>query len=521
MTAFNVTQSGNTITISNGIAGLKNVNMPGIGSGVPNNVQWKEDIFFQFWDKFGGMTYFYSQKDLSTYTFTAHDIGMMLAMLFPNFYNNANANTIQTDYPEFGPLFARLNGADITISPSYAFSTTFDDTVYTPSGGGAANKDNAKGYVFQHYGLCGTTNSNMSSFANASLTGVHLTSNDPAFPAERLNGYYDATNSGLTQAIVIYTNLFTTAFSNNGMIHPFQFLAIWPLLARISKTDDPTRNPIAFMGTSMDTLWMKRGSSNFFNRGARKNTTYGCFGNYLLSIFNYNPLGLTNSWDIPIVPVFANLFEYANAKIKMNAYFNSFPASPKANDQAIAALWDSGYLSGPPKNFSGNIKPDNEKVFRRLMMLYCAALERDNTFGENFITNTENQIKALYPIYAADISLFYQSGASLLSNGEYAYMWKYASTVAYTPSGGALTNVFAYFIAPYIPSWSANVLALPNVLALSSNYIDGQNALFSGSTILNTAISTVVGGLAIGAGTNISDMDATQMNNITNYSYTP
>ncbi len=521
MTAFNFTQSGNSITISNGIAGLKDVDMPGIGVGVPNNVQWKEDIFFQFWDKFGGMTYFYSQKDLSTYTFTSHDIGMMLAILFPNLYNNANASTIQNDYPEFGPLFARLNGTDITISPSYALSTTFDDIVYTPSGGGATNKDNAKGYVFQHFGLCGITNSNMSSFANNSLTGVHLTSYDPSFPAERQNSYYDATNSGLTQGIVVYTNLFTTAFSNNGMIHPFQFLAIWPLLARISKTDDPTRNPIAFIGTAMDTMWMKRGSSNFFNRGARQNTTYGCFGNYLLSIFNYNPLGLTNSWDIPVVPVFGNIFEYASAKVKMNTYFNSSPITPKANDQAIAALWDNGYSgSSPNKNLYGNIKPNNKKVFRRLIMLYCAALERDNTFGQNFITNTETEIKNAYPIYVADISLFYQSGASLLSSGEYAYMWKYATTVAYTPAGGGLTNVFAYFVAPYI-SWSANVLALPNILALGSNYINGQNALFSGSTILNSAISTVVNGLAIGAGTNISDMDASQMTNITNYSYTP
>ncbi len=524
MTAFNINIVGNTITISDGIAGLKNVNVPIIG-GAGGNAQWNNDIFFSFYTRnFMGGQYTYSTYAIDGYTFNAHDIGMMLAMLFPNFYNNANANTIQADYPEFGSLFARLNGTDITIAPSYEFALDFDDTVYTPSGGGSIDKNNAIGCAFIHFGV-GAASSNLNNEIGnfcTSTYGVHLTSANPTIALERQNdGYYDCTQGASVQQpiYIVYTNLFSNAFSNGGMIHPFQFLSIWPIMARKLKSDNPTKNPIAFIDTLFDTSWLRRGVSTYFDRTARKDTTYGCFGNYFMSIFNYNPLGLANSWDIPIVPIFMNFPEYVAIKRRINTLSNDSNVSTTWG--TMDNLYSSGYQGGllvPPFNYiyTGNVKANDRKVFRRLIMYYCAAIERGiaeaNTFGTTFVDNTENAILTYNPTLT--LNQFYSSGASLLDSGEYAHFFKYAISVPYTPSGGALTNVFEHFVAPYI-SWAQNVRDLATTLPLTKNFQHGQVQTFGASTIANTGLNTIK------TNWGITNMSNAERQDVENYVYTP
>ncbi len=517
MAAFNITTVGGTITITEGDPiniPLKNVNMPLINS-VSGTTQWKEDIFFKVYDRTGAPPYIYDevQFDLIGINFTAHDLGMMLAMLFPNLYNNTYANTIQTDYPEFGPLFSRLNGTDILAFPSYEFSTNFDDSAY--DNGTTISLNNASGCVLTHFGI-GTQvlNAECASLCNGSaLIAVHVTGIDPANPFTIEDTFYGATPSNVATTYVVYTNLFTTAFSNyispkTPMIHPFQFLAVWPIFARFLRFFYPTLKPTCFSNWLFDTFWLQRGESTYFDRTLRLDTIYGAFGNYLLSVFNYNPLGGVYAWDIPVLPVFSSLTEYSVTKILIDNYANTSPTTPSANDPELSVLWNGGFDGlSPTTSLSGNIVSGEKKVFRRLIIAYCAALSHSTVFGNAFITNTESAILAKYP--SLTLPQFYQSGASQLNNGEYAHMWKYASQIAY---GGS--NVFSVFVNPYI-SWGANVTNLPHVLALNKNFRHGQNQLFL-NTVLNTQLVTT-----ISTNLGLSDMTGQDKQNVEDYVYPP
>ncbi len=510
MAAFNVTVSTNTITISEGDVSLKNTNMPILG-GAGGTAQWTNDIFFSIYTRVGGAFLNYSAFSLASFTFTSHDIGMMLAALFPNFYSNANASTLQTDYPEFGPSFARLNGTDITVAPSYNLSTTFDDTAYTISA--VTNISNASPWVFTHFGTaCGVLEGQIVVNLGASpLSAICLSSIDPTNAAARQQaGIYDEVGSSASTIYVVYTNLFSNAFSNGGMLHPYQFLAIWPIFARIGLTNTPSKKPLAFLDVLMDTFWLRRGESTFFERSLRKNATYGAFGNYLLSVFNYNPEGGAASWDIPVVPIFSSLPEYAAIRkyIFSNVTF-------RTTATALQFVWNAGYTgSAPSKVLVGNVDAGGfPKVYRRLMMVYCACVEYDiantSTAGATFISNTESAILTQNPEFAT-IQDFYQAGATALANGEYAHFFKYASTIPY----GGSSNVFATFVAPYI-SWSANVLALPETLALNKNLAYAQLGIL-GSSIAYNQVTTI-----INTNLGIANMDSTEATNCRTYSYTP
>jgi hypothetical protein len=288
MATFNVSVSTNTITISDGTPSLKNVSMPVLGEA-GGTAQWTNDIFFTVYQRFGGATYFYSPYNLpalgsGSSDLNPHDVGMMLATLFPNFYNNANASTIQTEYPEFGPSFARLNGTDITVSPSYNLTAAFNDDAYTI--GGTTAIGNTVPWIFTQFGIGdkGFANTIANNLAGTPSYAVCLTDVNPAgTTSEKQTAFFDAVGSGASNIFVVYTNIFTTAFTNGQMLHPYQFLAIWPVLARITVNTNPGKNPIAFLNTLFDTMWMRRGKSVYFDRDARRGTTYGCFGNYLLS----------------------------------------------------------------------------------------------------------------------------------------------------------------------------------------------------------------------------------------------
>jgi hypothetical protein len=511
MSAFTISVSSNTITIGDGTLGLKNTDMPVLDSGGSATTQWVQDIFFSFYTQTGTPTTFiYTPLNLTTFTFTAHDYGMMLANLFPNLYSNSNYNTIQTEYPEFGPNFARLRGTDITVSPSYGLKDVFEDEVFSPL---PATATNAQGWVFTDYGI-GTKalNANMSTLADTNMTAVHLTSIDP-ITGDKTSTSYDAVSSNLPNTIIIYTNLFSSAFSNGAytQIQPFQFLAIWAILSRISLTNYPTKNPIAYINTLTDTFWLRRGTSTIFTRDNRKDANYGCFGNYLLSVMGYNPLGGGASYDIPIVPAFGFLFEYGIINYIVSNYAS---ATPSVTDPTLGCLYNAGYAIDVfgNKALRGNVKAVNDsKVYRRLMMFYCAAVEKGialgNSFGTDFIANTEVEILNVNPSFP-NVAAFYQAGANFLQNGEYAYFFKYMSGIPYASS-----NLFNVFVAPYI-LWSANVLALPNTLALKKAYKRGQSSMLGGS-ILNGLTETIHLNLGI------ADMTNAERQDLENYSYPP
>jgi hypothetical protein len=518
MASFNVSVSGNTLTISEGDVSLKNVNMPILG-GSGGTTQWNNDIFFSVYQRFGGATYFYSAYNLPAIgvganDLNAHDIGMVLATLFPNLYNNPNANTIQTDYPEFGPSFARLNGTDINTSPSYALTANFNDDAYTV--GGTTDVTNTVPWIFTQFGIGdkGFASTISNNLAGSPSYAICLTGNNPVGTlTDKQTSFCDAVPSGALNVFVVYTNIFTNAFSNGQMIHPYQFLAIWPVLARISINTNTGKNPIAFLNTLFDTFWMKRGTSTYFDRTARRDTTYGCFGNYLLSVFNFNTAGGASAWNIPVIPAFSAVPEYAIIKYIVNNFTPG--GTQSATLSGIGTLWNAGYSgSGFTKTLIGNVDSNGlAKVYRRLMMFYCAAIERGNAeasgYGTTFISNTETQILATNPEYAT-VADFYQAGANALTPGEYAYFFKYAKGI---PLGGS--NVFDTYVSPYL-SWAADVNSLPVASYPVNKAFVEADRLFQFSTILSPAIYSI-----ITTTKGISYMSGAEANDFITYVYPP
>ncbi len=516
MTIFNVTTSGNEILITDGSINLKNIDMP-LFDGTLNTTQWINDIFFRLYQRTGSGVGSYSFSSVNWATLNNHDIGMMLATIFPNLYNNPNITAIQTEYPEFTPLFARLNGQPIGSGSAYNFANTFDQTAF----GTPANLSNSTTCILTHFGIGNVLDDYIpTGGASAGKYGIHLTSYDPTDTLTRDESFYTGALADVGVQYIIYSNLLFDAFSNYGNvpggIQPFQMLAMWPPISRLLKTVEPTKNPVLYLNALIDTMWLQRGTSTYFNRTSRLNTTYGATGNYLLSVFNYNPSAPSGeSWDIPVFPLFSSLFEHEIVTIDLR---NKLPLGvTSAVDNNIAIQYNGGIAQNlsAQYEYTGNLALNNKKVFRRLIMLYIAAIEYDvdnaSTLGQDFIDATEAKITELHGITP---STFYQQAASLLNDGEYAYFFKFASQVAFTPTGGSLTNVFAYFVNPYI-TWGANVLALPVAFNFKRNYVAAQTALFSNCAILNTQITNALTTLGI------NNMTNGQMNAVQAYVYPP
>jgi hypothetical protein len=516
MAAFTVTTNTNTITISEGDISLKNTNMP-ILDGNYSTTQWIEDIYFKLYLRSGSTPGTYAFAPVNWQTLTSHDIGMVLATLFPNLYNNPNAGTLQTEYPEFTPLFARLNGSPLGSGSAYNFANTFDQTAF----GTPADTNNTTTCILTQFGIGNLLDDHIPvGGAAAGSYGIHITAIDPTNPAVRNTSFYTGTNAAVSVQYIVHSNLLSTAFStygeNQGGIQPFQFLAMWIPISRLLKTLEPTKNPVLYLNTLLDTMWLRRGLTNYFNRSARLDNTYGATGNYLLSIFNFNPSAPSGeSWSVPVFPLFSSLFEHEI--VNKDIYVKLPLGVASAIDVALGIQYNAGVTvaSGPIYTLTGNIAANNKKVYRRLIMLYtaCAEYDLDNPggLGQAFIDATETLIVAQTGL---TLSQFYQSGASLLSSGEYAYFFKFTSEVAFTPTGGSATTIFGHFVNPYI-SWGANVLALVDTFNFKRNFTTAQTALYTNCPVLDTAINAALTAF------NIPNMNAGQQAQIIAYQYTP
>ena len=516
MAIFNVTTVNNTITISDGTPSLKNVAMP-LLDGTLSTTEWVNDIFFTLYQRTGISAGAFSFTPVNWATLTTHDVGMLLATIFPNLYSNVNAAAIETEHPEFTPLFARLNGDPIGTGSAYNFASSFDESAF----GTPASNSNSIPCILTHFGIGTILNGYIPVGGGAAGTyGVHLTGYDPTDTGTRNDSFYTGTLANVGVQYIVYSNLLTNAFSSYGSIpggiQPFQFLAMWPPIARLLKTLEPTRNPALYLNSLLDTMWLRRGVPAYFNRAARLNSTYGATGNYLLSVFNYNPSAPAGeSWDIPVFPMFSSLFEHEIINIDMRVKLPGLVSSPIST--AIGIQYNGGIAQVVPPNYDlvGNLARGSKKVYRRLIMMYTAAVEYDidnlSTLGQTFIDTTEAVITGLHGITPA---VFYQEAAALLEDGEYAYFFKFTSEVAFTPTGGAATTIFNHFVNPYI-TWGANVIALPTAFNFKRNYATAQAALFTNCPILNTAINDALTAL------NISDMSAGQQTAVQAYAYPP
>lgn len=284
MAIFNVSVSGNEIIITEGTIALKNTPMP-LLDGSPATTEWVNDIFFRIYVRTGTSAGAFSFNPVNWTSLNTHDIGMLLATIFPNLYSNANAAAIEAEYPEFTPLFARLNGDPIGAGSAYNFANTFDETAF----GSPASNSNAIPCVLTHFGIGTLLNGYVPVGAGAAGTfGVHLTSYDPTDAATVNDSLYTGILANVGVQYIVYSNLLLDAFSNYGTvpggIQPFQFLAMWPPVARLIQSIEPTRNPVMYLNTLLDTMWLRRGTPAYFNRAARLNNLYGATGNYLLSV---------------------------------------------------------------------------------------------------------------------------------------------------------------------------------------------------------------------------------------------
>jgi hypothetical protein len=216
-----------------------------------------------------------------------------------------------------------------------------------------------------------------------------------------------------------------------------------------------------------------------------------------------------------VFPLFSSLFEHEI--VNKDIYVKLPLGVASAIDVALGIQYNAGVTvaSGPIYTLTGNIAANNKKVYRRLIMLYtaCAEYDLDNPggLGQAFIDATETLIVAQTGL---TLSQFYQSGASLLSSGEYAYFFKFTSEVAFTPTGGSATTIFGHFVNPYI-SWGANVLALVDTFNFKRNFTTAQTALYTNCPVLDTAINAALTAF------NIPNMNAGQQAQIIAYQYTP
>ena len=454
---------------------------------------WQNPIWFRFYEPTAtgvplGTLRNFKTVDIETKfgaTFTADDISKMLSIMFANYYTTTAVlkADIQTSVPLITNIFERLN--DDTITNPWDTSCP---TINTST----AIKAIA---LFQDYGIGFTPSYNLNYAGETSIgtiyKEVHLTAIDPLadptlYPAKYR--YLMSTEEQIlskagnrTKGLLIYTNLFNDAFSSAGMLHYFQFIAIWPIVARIiQQIQDFSTNytPIAYINTLLDSTFIQKGLG-YFNRSARVNLSYGWFGNSIFSFCNsFRLTGATSATANAVIAPFIGYSEY-NIMKNMEATWATGDTLPFNNN--IPCIW-----AGESPN--GNIAQNDGKAFIRLIMYFTACIERIGSAlaKTNVIDPTQTNIVTAYGL--SNISQYYQGCANQLAVGSYSYFLRYAQNVSYDGS-----NVFDVFIAPYIPSWSATISSL-DLLALGSYSQNTITNFLSPVTNLGTYYANSIGG---------------------------
>lgn len=513
---FTTTISSNEIVISpigDGGSTIANTSVDRLGytTSFGNTTIWQNPIWFRFYEPIETNIPFttirtFQEIDIETKfgaSFTQADIDKMLSLMFLNYYNTTPPlkADILTSVPTISNIFERLNGDPITN----AWETTIPDIATAPT-----SKIKAIA-LFQDFGIGFTTSYPLNYGGDQTIGNiykeVHLTSIDPLADPNTNPAKYRylssteeqilSTAGNRKKGMIIYTNLFDGAFSNAGMMHYFQFLAIWPIIARILQQIQAfgtTYDPIAYTNSLMDSTILQRGLG-YFNRISRVDTTNGWFGN---SIFSFaNSFSLTSPFALqdsnPIIAPFIGCSEYLIMK-EMESTFA--PSDPLPFINNTPCIWVGN-------NPNGNFTLENAKSYIRIVMYFTACIQRlGQANAKNVvITPTETNIKNFYGF--ANISTYYQGCANKLSIGQYAHFFRFAQTIAYD-----LSNVFDTFIAPYIPSWSASISGL-QLIALDKYSTNTTNAFLTPMTNIIPYYNSL----------GFTAMDSTQETNLTLYTY--
>ncbi len=488
------------------------VNRLGYTTEFGNTATWQNPIWFRFYEPTTsnvalGILRNFQAVDIETAygaSFTSDDVNKMLSIMFANYYNTSAGlkADILTSVPLITNIFERLNGDT---------PTTTWQTACPPINTSFAIKAIA---LFQDYGIGFTPSYNLNYAGETSIgtmyKEVHLTAIDPLadpnlFPAKYR--YLMSTEEQILskagsrrKGLLIYTNLFNEAFSSAGMLHYFQFLAIWPMVARIiQQIQDFSTNytPIAYINSLMDSTILQKGLG-YFDRSVRINTTNGWFGNPLFSFCNsFRLTGATSSTLNTIVAPFIGYSEYGIMK-NMEATFATTDALPFSD--ATPCIWSG-------ENPAGNFAQNSAKAYVRLIMYFTACIERvgSTTAKPTVIDPTEANIVSAYSL--TNVSEYYQDCANQLAVGEYAHFFRYAQTVVYEGS-----TVFDTFVAPYISSWSASISSL-QLIALDNYSANLASTLLSPISNLSTYYANSI------VGPYRTAMDASEENNLTLYTY--
>lgn len=306
----------NEITFS--APSLVGVSTPRLGQAqrefTTDTIALAESIFFKFYecnDSTG--TKVYTPLDVSSAFANATVMERFATMVFLIYYQNSSlVSELSSVANSFEPLSQRLGGV---ISPS----TPLASSITMPAAG-----SNFVEFVSMGAGSffgAGLINANSAYDGAASPWGtrvaqVHLTSTDPLGTAP-IEALYDNTDTGCWKfsdfncnGIIVYTNLFTTAFSAAGLSVWSQILCVFPLISFIKNAQ------YACVFNTIDSSFLRNGLG-FFDRAARRDSFYGWSGNYILSIFN--------DWGIPVISPIWGISDIAIPSILHNTATHYLP----------------------------------------------------------------------------------------------------------------------------------------------------------------------------------------------------
>jgi hypothetical protein len=396
------------------------------------------DIFFKFYrcdDSSGSKVY--TALDVSSAIANSTIQSRFLTMLMIQYYQDTTiVNDIGGSFPD---LAERLSGVG-TPTTNLATSITMP--------GSSANFVEFVGmglgsYVGAEF-INGNSTERASSVWGTRVGQVHLTDVDPT--VSPVNALYDNSDAGCwsfdrynCDGIIVYTNLFGSAFSASGASCWSQMLCVWPILASTLSAE------YACVFNNYDQSFLKSGLG-YFARDARVDTYYGWAGNYLQSIFN--------DWGIPVISPIWCMSDLAMASYVSYSTLgqNNFNNYGSLTDQAKAFRF-----VGPKA--AENVDAVNEKAVRSLLPLLWANECRWGTSSavSGAVPNFETSVSNLG---YASVTNYMNAALGTSPEGYNAHIYKYILNNESHPSNTP-TSTRSYITNGV--SWSSKLAAQPSL----------------------------------------------------------
>lgn len=459
-----------------------------------------DDIFFKFYRcDDSGVTKSYSALDISSSIADSTIESRFLTMLFTQYYGN---NTIVTDIGgSFPDIAERLNGVE-TPTTNLASSLTMP-----------ASSSNFVEFVGMGVGswlganyINGNSIGRPTSVWGTRVGQVHITSVDPL---NSPNALYDNTDSGCwnfdsfnCDGIIVYTNLFSGAFSAQGLSCWSQMLCVWPILA------DTLNAGFACVFNTLDQSFLSSGLE-YFDRSGRVGTYYGWSGNYLQSIFN--------DWGIPVVSPIWSLSELSIA-----AYltYGGLGGSTANNYGDITNQAKQFRFVGPTS--VNNVNAVNEKSARSLFpLLWANECRRGNSnTTTSIIPSFETRVTST--LGYASVSSYFATSLDI-SEGYNSHIYKYILNNSFTSTP---TSTRSYINTTSIP-WSNKLSSQPSLSGCfvgsstaNPKYFPAAHDDFYGSTA-GTYGAALLSRIEDGSLIEVNPMSSTESARIRNWVYTP